>query len=104
VIGSRRSGWSGVSLVVVLALLAVIVVLQARYIWVIQREGDLVHRGAHRDGVPVPELEGSNLAGNLVLVSYTAVRKPTIIYVFRPVCPWCERKGLPAGVCGATAG
>jgi peroxiredoxin len=91
-VGFIRSNRLSTSLAALSVLLLAIVCLQARYIRTLQIDVEqLASRGAVKEGVSVPDLDVLDLAGNRVLLSYAAGRQPTIIYVFRPGCPWCER-------------
>jgi hypothetical protein len=90
--GLVRSNLLSVALAIALTISVAVVFLQARYIRTLQIEKEqLAAQGTIKDGVPVPDVDALDLAGNRVVVSYSAVRQPTIIYVFRPGCPWCER-------------
>ena len=39
----------------------------------------------------MPDIEAVDFSGKRALVSYGAMGQLTVIYVFRPGCPWCER-------------
>jgi peroxiredoxin len=42
-------------------------------------------------GEEVPPIEGKDLEGRPVKLTYGGGDRPTILYVFRPQCGWCER-------------
>jgi len=42
-------------------------------------------------GSPVPPLQVLDLSGRLLTVKYHDVHVPTVLYVFRPSCTWCEK-------------
>ena len=77
---------------IALAISVGIVALQANYIRRLQIETDsLAARGAVREGLQVPDTDALDLSGKRAVVSYGATSQPTVIYVFRPGCLWCER-------------
>jgi peroxiredoxin len=42
-------------------------------------------------GETVPPIEGKDLEGRPVMITYDGVDRPTMLYVFSPQCGWCER-------------
>ena len=83
----RLNLWLGLASV----LLLVIVCLQAKYIRDLKADvEEFASRGRVERGIAVPGLDALDLAGKRTLLDYAASRVPTIIYVFRPGCPWCE--------------
>lgn len=67
-------------------------VLQARYISKLLNDGELdAVKGDLAVGLKVPPLEVSAMSGVRTTISYKEVGRPTLIYVFRPSCVWCQR-------------
>jgi peroxiredoxin len=87
-----RSHRLSLSLAIALVASVAIICLQARYIRSLQLNAEaLAARGTIKAGVSVPDVDAVDLSGKRVLLSYAASSLPTLIYVFRPGCPWCER-------------
>lgn len=42
-------------------------------------------------GTKLPALEGNSIGGELVKLPYNTDQRKTLVYVFTPTCPWCER-------------
>jgi peroxiredoxin len=75
-----------------LAVSITINVLEARYIGTLLDTSDLGHaQGGLSVGVSVPPLEVHDSPGKVVTLKYGDSSKPTLIYVFRPSCVWCQR-------------
>lgn len=53
----------------------------------------LAMKGENRlaPGETVPPIEGKDLEGRAVKITYDGGDRPTILYVFSPECGWCER-------------
>ena len=65
--------------------------LQARFIRMLQAdEGQPTTYRALYKGQLVPPLEIRELSGEPKVVPFSTDSRPTLIYVFRPGCPWCE--------------
>jgi len=80
--GIVRSNRLSLWLAIAQAMSVGIILLQARYIWTLQIEAEqLAARGTLKDGVPVPDIDTVDLSGKRVLVSYSTIRQPTILYV-----------------------
>ena len=66
--------------------------LQARYISKLLDNGEqALAKGKLAIGIRLPPLEVSDLAGVRSTLLYSIVSKPTLLYVFRPDCVWCQR-------------
>src|SRR6185437_4261445 len=85
-----RSTRLNILLVVALALSTAIIGLQARYIRILQTGDERLPPVEPHVGMSMPPLDVSDSVGHHVLLSYSATRQPTLIYVFRPGCSWCE--------------
>jgi peroxiredoxin len=53
-------------------------------------------RGHLSVGEHLPPLEASDLQGNKVTIEYSKPSTPTLLYVFRPSCIWCQRNAALA--------
>lgn len=42
-------------------------------------------------GIPIPPLSLTNMQGEKETVTFAGSEKPTVIYVFKPLCSWCDR-------------
>src|SRR5438270_12416621 len=69
--------------------------LQARQIVRLEDEIQRVNtRGDLPVGTHVQPLRSRDATGHEVLIDFGAVSKPTILYIFRPGCGWCERNAV----------
>ncbi len=67
-------------------------VLQARRIQALEIEiEDMLSRGGLAPGTHVSAIAAKDLAGREKLVDYSSSLNPTVLYVFRPSCVWCQR-------------
>jgi len=84
--------WLGGVLCLLTASSVAINILQGRRILALQDKlEDLSMAGELPVGTRVPPLEATDLHARLVRIAYGDVSTPTVLYVFRPSCPWCER-------------
>ena len=89
-----RSTRINIAFLVALILCLGIVVLQGKYIRTLQLdEEQLASAGTVDRGMLAPELNVLDSSGKRVVLSYASTNRPTLIYVFRPGCAWCERNG-----------
>ena len=47
--------------------------------------------GLLAEGSVVPDLKVRDLSGLAEVIAYASASVPTVLYVFRPSCTWCER-------------
>ncbi|HEX3684617.1 MAG TPA: redoxin domain-containing protein [Bryobacteraceae bacterium] len=69
--------------------------LQARYIYVLTRSADQAE--SSRKGLRLTSFEVTDQAGSRTALSFRGNSKPTLLYVFRPGCVWCQRNAQAAG-------
>jgi hypothetical protein len=80
------------SLVVICSLSLLINVLQGRRIHLLQVAiGSVPSRTPHTIGSTLSSFRALDLEGRGVTVDFKSVSIPTVIYIFRPSCVWCER-------------
>lgn len=80
-------------------IMVLIVGLQARYIAMLQHQVEILSAsGELRAGAEMKRLTVSDLSGNPAALEFENAAKPTILYVFRPSCVWCERNAAALGV------
>ncbi len=66
--------------------------LQGRYILQLHRELDACDaKGQLRPGILMDRLAVKDIHGERVVIDFANDNKPTILYVFRPSCIWCQR-------------
>ena len=68
--------------------------LQGRYIYVLTRSAD--QPSAPKKGLSLTSLEVTDQTGSRTTVSFRGNSKPTLLYVFRPGCVWCQRNAQAA--------
>lgn len=84
--------WFTFVLLTALGVSITINVLQARYIGhFIDRSEQTALKGALAIGTKVPPLDVLDLSGKRSRLVYSDTSKPTILYIFRPSCIWCQR-------------
>jgi hypothetical protein len=77
---------------IALAISLGIIFLQASYIRRLQTDTEsLAARGSLGQGLQVPNIDALDSSGRRAIVCCGATSRPTIVYVFRPGCSWCER-------------
>jgi len=66
--------------------------LQARRIWALRQElGEAKAQGELTPGASFSEIKAVDWLGKPAVVEFRSSERPTVIYVFRPSCAWCER-------------
>ena len=65
--------------------------IQGKRILALENRIDELASGKLPEGIVLPSLEATDLAGNKTTVGFTSSPLPTLIYVFQPSCIWCER-------------
>ncbi len=69
--------------------------LQGRYISILLKNAEqIASKGALSVGTTVPPVEVRDSSGRVGSVPYSDTTKPTILYVFRPSCMWCQKNGV----------
>jgi hypothetical protein len=69
--------------------------LQARYIYVLTRSAEQARSPIR--GLNLTSLEVTDQSGARTTVWFRGNSKPTLLYVFRPNCVWCQRNAQAAG-------
>jgi len=98
--------WTRILLLSLIGVTVLIIGLQARYISILQHQLEiLTASGKLRAGADMKRLMVSDLNGNQTVLEFENATKPTILYVFRPACVWCERNaGALESLANAVAG
>ena len=89
---SLIKSWFTLALFAMLGVSITINILQARYIGhFIDRSEQTALKGALAVGAKVPPLDVVDLSGKRSKLVYSDTSKPTVLYIFRPSCIWCQR-------------
>lgn len=69
--------------------------LQARYIYILTRSAE--RASSPIKGLNITSFEVTDQAGSRTTISFPGNSRPTLLYVFRPNCVWCQRNAQAAG-------